>query len=258
MDKDKVRQAANAVATLLVLVVNVLANALPINGVTTGEVSDSFAVYFVPAGYVFAIWGLIYLGLIAFAIYQALPSQARDPRLRRIGYAYVLSCLANSAWIFLWHYRLISWTLVAMFVLLASLITIYLRLGIGWGRAPSAELWLVRRHFSVYLGWITVATVANVTAVLYQWGWTGWGISAQAWALVMLLVAAAIGIVVAITRGDTAYLLVLIWAFVGIAVKQSEAVAVAVASLVLALVLVVTLILVHQHRPSLGARASTR
>ena len=100
--KGIVRQVLVVVATVAVIVVNALANILPINGVTTGEVSESFAVYFVPAAYVFAIWGVIYLFLVGYTIYQALPAQRDDPRQQRIGYFYILSAIANIAWIFLW------------------------------------------------------------------------------------------------------------------------------------------------------------
>ena len=103
-------------------------------GQTTGEISDRFEVFFVPASYVFSIWGLIYAGLIAYAIYQLLPAQAQDPHLRSIGTLFILSSLANMAWKFLWHYERFSLTVVAMTILLLCLIAIYLRLDIG--RAP--------------------------------------------------------------------------------------------------------------------------
>src|SRR5512139_1923756 len=99
MSKDTIRQYVNLLSVLLALIVNILASALPLNGQNTGAISDRFQVLFVPAGYVFAIWGLIYIGLIAFGVYQALPSQRENPRLRRVGYLFALSCLANIAWL---------------------------------------------------------------------------------------------------------------------------------------------------------------
>ena len=164
--KDTLRQISVILTILATIVVNGLANALPINGLNTGEISDRFRVYFVPAGYVFSIWGLIYLGLVAFAIFQALPSQRENPRLRATGWWISLGGLANIAWIFLWHYQQFPLTLIAMLVLLATLIITYLRLGIGETTVPAAETWAVRLPFSIYLGWITVATVANVTSLL--------------------------------------------------------------------------------------------
>src|SRR5574338_1246700 len=139
--KDMLRQIAVIVSTLTTLVVNGLANALPLNGQNTGQISDRFDVYFVPAGYVFSIWGIIYLGLIAFGIFQALPAQRENPRLRATGWWIVLSGLANSTWIFLWHYQQFPLTVVVMLVLLASLIIIYLRLGIGRSSVPTTENW---------------------------------------------------------------------------------------------------------------------
>jgi hypothetical protein len=222
MKRDSVRQIVVALATVATIVINVLANALPINGQTTAEISDRIQVYFTPAGYVFAIWGLIYLGLIVFTIYQALPAQRANPALRRVGWPYVVSCLANSAWIFLWHYDQIAWSLVAMGVLLVALIAIYLLLGIGLGKGPSKERWPVRAPFSVYLGWITVATVANVAAYLWTIGWGGWGLRPEVWTAIMIAVAAILGVLVLATRRDPLYALVLVWALAGIVQKHPE------------------------------------
>jgi hypothetical protein len=221
MTKDTIRQLLNALAFVATVTVNGLANALPLNGQTTGEISDRFQVYFVPAGYVFSIWGLIYLSLGAFAIFQALPAQRANPRLRRIGYLFALSCLANGVWLFFWHYELFALTLAAMIALLLLLITIYLRLDIGRTEVSVTEKWLVQIPFSIYLGWITVATIANVTSLLDYLEWSGWGIGPQAWAVIMLIAATAIASAVGLTRRDIAYLLVIVWAFVGIAVKHN-------------------------------------
>jgi hypothetical protein len=241
--KDIARQVVNVLATLLVITVNVLADALPLNGLNTGEISDRFKVYFVPAGYVFAIWGVIYLALIGFAIYQALPRQRENPSLRRVGYLYALSCLANVAWLFLWHYEFFELTLVAMVALLLLLIAIYLCLEIGRSRVSTAETWLVRIPFSLYLGWITVATIANVTELLYYLNWGGWGISPEVWAAIMLVVAAAIASAVGISRRDVAYALVIVWAFAGIIVKQSTAQIVALTAGLMIVVVLLTLLM---------------
>lgn len=220
MKKVGLRQVLNLLAFLGTVTVNGLANALPINGQTTGEISDRFAVYFVPAGYVFSIWGLIYLGLLGFVIYQLLPAQRDNQRLARIGYWFVMSCLANGVWILLWHYEFFALTVAVMLILLISLISIYLRLDIGRMRVKAAEKWLVDIPFSIYLGWITVATVANVTALLSYWNWSGWGIHPQVWAAIMLLIATGIAVTMSWTRRDLAYALVIVWAFVGIAIKH--------------------------------------
>ena len=212
----------NVVAVVATIAINGLANALPLNGLTTGDISDRFDVYFVPAGYVFSIWGVIYLGLIAFALYQVLPSQRDNPRLKRVGPWFALSCVANIVWLFLWHYERFPLTLVAMVALLVFLIGVYLRLGIGQDDVPAAEQWLVRLPFSIYLGWVSVATIANVTSLLDYLGWNGWGISEVVWTVVMLGVGAVLTTVVSLSRRDVAYALVIVWAFAGIAVKHSD------------------------------------
>jgi benzodiazapine receptor len=255
--KNVVRQWVNVVAVIATIVVNGLANALPLNGLTTGEISDRFQVYFVPAGYVFSIWGLIYLALIGFAIYQLLPAQRENPRLLRVGYLFAASCAANVAWLFLWHYEQFELTVVAMTALLLLLIAIYLRLGIGRTAVPAAERWLVQVPFSIYLGWITVATVANVTSLLDYLNWGGWGISPEVWAVIILVVAGAIAAAVSLTRGDVAYMLVILWAFAGIAVKQADTAVVAVAAWVMTALMGLVLVdgAVLKGRRSSQARA---
>ncbi|MBN2389183.1 MAG: tryptophan-rich sensory protein [Anaerolineae bacterium] len=232
MKNTNVLKWVNVGATVAMIVVNALANALPLNGLNTGEISDRFEVYFVPAGYVFSIWGLIYLALLAFTIYQLTPHSAgtRD----RIGYLYALSAVANIAWIFLWHYEVFPLTLIAMLVLLGSLIAIYLLLGIGVRRPAASERWTVNFPFSLYLGWITVATVANVTSLLDYLNWGGWGIAPEAWAVIMLIVAAGVALAVSFTRGDITYITVIVWAYIGIAVKHGSTPVVAIPATVLA------------------------
>jgi hypothetical protein len=242
MNKNVLRQSVNVLAVIATIAINWLANALPLNGQTTGEISDRFQVYFVPAGYVFSIWGLIYLGLIAFAVFQALPGQSNNQRLKDVGYLFALSCLANVVWLFLWHYEQFPLTLIAMLSLLLLLIVIYLRLGIGRLAIPAVEKWLVHIPFSVYLGWITVATIANVTVLLEYGNWSGWGISDEAWAIIMLAVGVIIASTVSLTRDDTAYMLVIVWAFVGIAVKHEGTPAVAIAAWVAAALVVLMLV----------------
>jgi hypothetical protein len=226
--KDSLRQLAVIVTVIATIIVNVLANALPINNLNTGEISDRFKVYFVPAGYVFSIWGVIYLGLIAFAIFQALSSQRENPRLRAVGWWVSLGGLANMAWIFLWHYEQFPLTLVAMLVLLASLLMTYLRLDIGQSTAPAAEMWAVRLPFSIYLGWITVATVANVTALLDFLKWDRFGIAPEIWMGIVLVAVLVIATLINFTRRDVAYAAVILWALAGISVKHASVATVAI------------------------------
>ena len=220
MSKATIRQYANLFSVILALIVNILASALPLNGQNTGEISDRFHVYFVPAGYVFAIWGVIYLSWIAFTIFQFQASQKASPRLQRLGYLFAIGNIANAAWLFCWHYNRFGLSVLVMLTLLGLLIASYLHLNVNRSSVAWTEYWAVDVLFSVYLGWITVATVANITDWLYLVGWDGLGISAQVWAVIMLVVASLLGLAMALTRRDVSYLAVLVWAFVGIAVKQ--------------------------------------
>ena len=236
------QQAINLLAAIATVVVNALANIVPFNGNTTAEVSDRLPVYFTPAGYVFSIWGLIYLGMIIFAIYQAMPSQQNSAFLGQIGYLFCLTCLANSTWIFLWHYEAILLTLPMMLALLFSLIAIYLRLDIGRAPVSAADKWFVHVPFSIYLGWIAVATVANASAVLYYLHWDGWGISPEMWTVIMVVVAASLALAAILSRRDYAYALVAVWAFIGIAVKDLQVQIIVVAAMAMAAVLLLAMV----------------
>jgi benzodiazapine receptor len=240
-----------ALSILATLAVNVLANALPFNNLTTAEISDRFKVYFVPAGYVFSIWGLIYIGLVAYAVFQALPAQRDNPRLRKVGYFVIIGCLANCVWLFLWHFEQFPLTLVAMLSLLAMLILVYLGLETGHTNVSAAETWAVRIPFSIYLGWITVATIANVTDVLDFWNWDRFGIQPRDWTLILFAAILVIAGLMSITRRDAAYNLVIVWALVGIAVKQSAAKSLVLGSLVTAVLVLAVLAYILYSRRSI-------
>jgi len=220
--KDTLRQITNLVSVIIALTVNILASALPLNGQNTGEISDRFQVYFVPAGYVFSIWGIIYIGWIAFTIFQFRASQKESPRLRRLGYLFALSGIANAAWLFTWHYNYFGLGVLVMLSLLGLLIASYLSLNVNKESVSRAERWSVDIPFSIYLGWITVASVANITDWLYLVDWNGFGIAPQTWAVIMIVVASIVGLLMTLTRKDAAYVFVLVWSFIGIAVKQAD------------------------------------
>jgi hypothetical protein len=234
-----VRQIINVLAFAGMVTVNVLANALPLNGQLTGEISDRFPVFFTPAAYVFGIWGVIYALLAAFVVYQALPRQRENPQLRRIGYLFALSCLANAAWIFCWHYNLFPLSLLVMLALLGLLVLIYLQLGIGRERAAGVERWVVHLPFSVYLGWISVATIANASAVLYDLGWNGQPLAPEWWAVIMIGVGVVLTLLMLFRRSDIAFALVIIWAYTGIVVRQADMPPVAIGAAAGALVVAV-------------------
>ena len=241
-------QITNIVALIVTLTVNGLANYLPLNGQTSGEVSDSIPVLFTPAGYVFSIWGLIYLGLVAFAWYQALPAQREADLLARIGPWFAVSCALNAIWLFLWHWELFPLTEVAMAGLLVSLVVIYLRLGIGRREVPAREKWLVHAPFSIYLGWISVATIANTSILLYTFGWGGWGIPEQVWTILVIIVATGLGMAMTLLREEIAYPLVIVWAAIGILVARQDMPAIAVTAGICAATVLIVLVVSRMVR----------
>lgn len=245
-----VRQIAVAIAYIAVIVMNVLANVLPLAGRSTGDISARFPIPFTPAGWVFSIWGLIYIGLAVFVVYQALPSSRADRRLDTVGWLFVLSCAFNVTWLVAWHSLLIGLTLPLMLGLFASLLAIYatlrdgLRLGFGRGETvEDAEAEpehrrrfaiAVRTPFSLYLGWITVATIANVAIFLYDLGWQPGRDASVIWSFLLVVVATAIGAWVVYRNRDAVYGAVLVWAFVGIAAKEWDAVLLSTGAIVAA------------------------
>lgn len=229
-------RAAVLVMTLVTIAVNVLANALPLFGRSTAEISDSFPALVTPAGYVFAIWGVIYLGLLGYAIWQMLPAQADNPRVQAIAWPLVVAHAANTAWVFAWHSLAFGVTQLMMLLLLASLMIVYLRLRAPRPRASApasrSERLLAKGTFSVYLGWITVATVANTTIWLMDLGWAGGVVPAAVWGAITLVVATLLGARMLHAYRDLAYASVLVWAFVGIVVMQRETTLVAATAVV--------------------------
>ena len=226
MDESKAKttlQFANIAGFLGTIVVNYLANALPIAGKSTGELSDLYPNLFTPAGFTFAIWGVIYLLLTLFVIYQAkdIHKLNKDPVVEKVGGWFFVTCLANMGWIFAWHYQAVGLSLVFMLILLVSLIFIYLRLDIGRARVTKMERYLVHLPFSVYLGWISVATIANVSAFLVGTGWNRWGLSEATWTVIVIIAGTVIALNGLRSRGDVFFSLVFVWAFIGIFVRRA-------------------------------------
>jgi hypothetical protein len=217
-------RVGNIIAVFITILVNGLANLLPIGGKNTGELSDNIPNLFVPSGTTFAIWGIIYILIILFALYLAKDlfrkEKTTSPLVEKISYFFILASLANIIWIFLWHYEQIIVSLLAMILLFVSLLIIYLRLNIGREQVSLKEKLFINVPISVYLGWITVATIANVTAVLVTIGWDGFGISEELWTILVLIVATIITILILATRKDYAYSAVIIWALIGIYLKR--------------------------------------
>ena len=222
MTADLRRQILTVVTFLVTLVINAAANILPINGLRTGDISDRFSVFVIPANYVFGIWGLIYLLLASFTIWQALPRNREDPALRSLGLLPALTGILNAGWILLWHYELFALTVPVMVALLLTLITIHLRLVPYGSTLRGKRYWTMRAPWSVYLGWITVATIANVAQALASLGVTSGPLPAELVGAAVLGVGLAIAVVFVRRFRDAAYGLVIVWAYAGVVVKEAD------------------------------------
>ena len=227
MQRNFIDWGGNIVALVLMIIVNVLSSAVPLNNQTMSEISEKYPSLFTPAGFTFSIWGLIYLGLIGFAIYQALPAQLSHAGIARISGYFKLNCLANALWIFAWHYDHLLLSLGLMVAILLSLVAIYRDLGILNIAQSRAHQWFIQFPFGLYTGWITVATIANLSAVQIGFGWDNVWFSAINWTLLKLAVAGAVAVTVIMRRGDMVFVLVVAWAAYGIFAKQSATPAVA-------------------------------
>ncbi|MBG0767684.1 tryptophan-rich sensory protein [Sphaerochaeta halotolerans] len=203
-----------ALTYIAMIAVNALANILPIGGMGTGEVSDSYPNLFAPAGITFSIWGVIYLLLALHTIYQFRKGN------ERIQIIFSISSVVNIGWLFSWHYQKIGLSLLLMLVLLVCLIRINDLIDLK--SMDRQSYWALTVPFSVYLGWITVATIANVTTFLVSIGWSGWGISEMTWTAIVLVVGILIALSWAFRRREPAYLLTLIWAYTGILIKHTS------------------------------------
>jgi hypothetical protein len=250
LDGDRLRQITTLATILGSIAINSISNKFPLNGINIGTLSNTLfnSVQILPANYAFAIWGLIYIGLIAFGIYQLQPAQRRSPRLRRGGYLLALACLAQCAWIYLFLARLFPLSTIAMLGILVPLAVMYQRLGIGQQHVSRQMLWLVDIPISVYLGWISVATIVNVAIALYSLNWNGWGIASPVWTVVVMAVSATIALLMLIQRRDRAYALVIVWALIAIAIRQANTPLIVGAGVILATAL--TLLSLVKRRKS--------
>lgn len=214
----------NLISLILVLVVNFLANYLPINGYNTGELSDMYPNLFVPAGITFSIWGVIYLLLTIFIVYQFIPmkdkNDIKESVIKKIGYLFFISSLLNAAWILTWHYLYVFLSLVVMVGLLLTLIAIYNKLQIGIKKYSKKIYTVFILPFSIYLGWITVATIANVTAWLVDINWNGFGFGDVFWTVLVIIVGLIITLLTLLKRKDAAFSIVIVWAYLGIIIKR--------------------------------------
>jgi hypothetical protein len=228
----------NIVAFIITLIINGLSNTTLIGGRTTAEVSALYPTLITPAGYVFSIWGIIYVLLAIFLVYQILPRNRDKQFHKQISFLFILSCIFNISWLFLWQNLLLTYSTILIAGLLLSLMAIYLRLNIGKSDVPLMERLAVQLPFSVYLGWVTIATIANVAVALVSVGWDGFGLSLETWAVLVLAIALIIDLIVIVTRRDIAYSLVFIWALAGIAVNQTNSNVILTAEIAIIIIIV--------------------
>jgi tryptophan-rich sensory protein len=202
----------NVLLFIGMIVMNYLANALPLNNKTTGELSDSFPNLFVPAGITFSIWGIIYILLLIYSILQF--TSADKETIDKISWLFGISCLFNALWIVAWHYGKLPMSVIIMAGLLVSLI--YINMSVS-----HLPMGIIKAAFGIYLGWICIATIANITALLVNYNWNGFGIPQEVWTIIMIAVGTLIA-VLTLYRLDNPYIgLVVIWAFTGIILKRS-------------------------------------
>jgi hypothetical protein len=205
---------------LATILTNYLANALPINNITTGGVSNAYLNLFAPASITFSIWGLIYILLFIYIIYQLglFEKLQNEELIQKVRIYFIISCLANILWIFSWHYDYIGLSTILIIALLLSLIKInYL---LKEKKLTTKEYYFMKLPFIIYFGWITIAVIANITTFLVSINWQGFGISEQIWTMIILVVGAVIGVIVTLKHKDAPYTLVLIWAYFGILIKH--------------------------------------
>jgi hypothetical protein len=239
-DADLWRQLITAVAIVFSILINTISNIFPPNGVNIGELSNTlFAeVRVTPANYAFAIWGLIYSGLVALGIFQFQSTERYNPRLQKCGYLLTIACACQCVWIYLFLARQFPLSVIAMLGILLSLIGMYDRLGIGRERVSQQERWMVQIPISIYLSWIAVATIVNIASALYSIGGNEWLLGSVLWTVILMAISAAIAATLFVQRQDSAYLFVTIWTLIAISIRQIQQPLIVVSGIVIALSLV--------------------
>ena len=223
------RSVFNTLGYIVMIAANVLALLLPINGETTAQVAEGYPNLFAPAGVTFGIWGIIYLSLLGFIIYQLwLAFSNKRPEvlahlMQKMKDWFIISSVANASWLFSWHYHLIPVSVAIMLILLISLLVIHLNLGISIIPATLPEKIFIHFPFSIYLGWIAIATIANITTLLVYAGCEG-SVQAQVtWTIIMIGIGTLVSMAMVLLRNNIVYALVSVWAFYGILLKRRAA-----------------------------------
>ena len=221
----KILPIANGLALIFTIAVNYISNAGLLNGNSMKTISDKYFNYFTPAGFAFSIWGIIYLGLLSFVIYTGFNTKDKPSKseiLSKIGWWFVVSCLANASWVVAWLSDYIGLSVIIMVVLLFSLIKIVVNTRMELDGHPFKAYLLVYWPFAIYTGWITVALIANASAYLTKLNWQGWGISDVSWAIVMIVVAGLVNIFMVYFRNLREFAAVGIWALFAISVSNKS------------------------------------
>lgn len=222
----RILQISNGIALVSTIIINYLSNTGAINGKTIGGVSDKLITHFTPAGYAFSIWGFIYLLLIGFIFYQGRSlfsnSTKSDDAVLRIGWWFVLSCIANSAWVFLWLYGYTGISCLFILLLLFSLMQIIYRCRLELDYETYTHILFVAWPFVFYAGWVTVASIANISAYLNKIEWDGFGVSDDNWAIVLIVIAVIINLKAIYDRNLREFALVGAWALIAIGIRNQE------------------------------------
>ncbi|MHA2427843.1 MAG: hypothetical protein ACXADB_07455 [Candidatus Hermodarchaeia archaeon] len=246
-------QVLNIITVISVILVNILANVLPIFGVNTGQVSDAYPNFFTPSGYVFSIWLIIYIQAIIFMIYQARGIQRSEGYLGKISIFYLLAGLANIVWIFVFHYSYAFMVANPLFFLLSvaflvvvflMLLLPYLRLGVGTTAIPHREKLAVHLHFSVYLGWISVATIAALASAINILVPSIPAETQHYATAAMLFVALLLTLLMVYLRRDYGFALVVLWAALGIGIKWLTIPVILYSAIAVAIILIIGMILI--------------
>lgn len=229
----RILSLTSLVAMLVVIAINALAVLLPLNNMSTGAISDLYPNLFVPAGFTFSIWSVIYILLLMFTFFQVrmawgksknpmVPAgQMASPLQVSILRIFLLTCLLNISWIFSWHYLQIRLSVIVMLLFLIALGVLHRKILLLKNLSAGQQIF-IRLPVSVYFGWISVATIANITAMLVAENWGAWGIGAEIWSSTMILIASILGILALYKWKEIPYALVISWALYGISQKQHD------------------------------------
>jgi hypothetical protein len=227
MSRISLLKISNLLGFVVMLTVNSLSNSLPINGKTPGQLSDQYQNFFVPAGGTFSIWGIIYswllvfMGTILVSFFNKSLARKIDPLIEKTGWFFIGTCILNISWLFAWHYEFVGLSVLVMLAFLATLILTNLTIGSGLQKANATEKWLFHAPMGIYQGWISIATIANVTALLIKTNWQGWGIAPENWAIIMILIGSAVAVAVIFKTNNIFHGFAVLWALVGIYSKRN-------------------------------------